>query len=127
MPSMMALRALKRRLSNVVFARMLADQQRRETTSIQTGPGGHSGTTLQSSVTDLTPDVGSSDKPHPGPATPHPRTSRAGLPPTGATQRRPQPRSRLTEGHPPGPGLDRGENGAILPRRGQPRRPRNSP
>jgi transposase len=125
-PSMMALRALKRRLSNVVFARMLADQQRRETTSIQTGPGGHSGTTPQSSVTDLTPDVGSSDKPHPGPATTHPRTPHRLLP-TGATQRRPQPRSRLTEGHPPGPGLDRGENGAILPRRGQPRKPRNSP
>jgi hypothetical protein len=31
-------------------------------------PGGHSGTTLQSSVTDLTPDIGSSDKPLPGPA-----------------------------------------------------------
>jgi transposase len=30
MPAMMAVRALKRRLSNVVFARMLADQKRRE-------------------------------------------------------------------------------------------------
>src|SRR6185437_7359971 len=30
MPSMMAMRALKRRLSNVVFARILADQKRRE-------------------------------------------------------------------------------------------------
>ena len=30
MPSMMAMRALKRRLSNVVYARMLADQKRRE-------------------------------------------------------------------------------------------------
>jgi hypothetical protein len=44
--------------------------QRREAA----GPGGHSGTTLQSSVTDLTPDIGSSDKPHPGPADNHPRT-----------------------------------------------------
>ena len=65
MPSMMAMRALKRRLSNVVFAQMLADQKRREAA----GPGGQSGTTLNSSVTDLTPDIGSSDKPHPGPAT----------------------------------------------------------
>jgi transposase len=65
MPSMMAMRALKRRLSNVVFAQMLADQKQRE----QAGPGGQSGTTLNSSVTDLTPDIGSSDKPHPGPAT----------------------------------------------------------
>jgi transposase len=68
--SMEAMRALKRRLSNVVYARMLADQNQREST----GPGGHSGTTLQSSVTDLTPDVGSSDKPLPGPASTQPKT-----------------------------------------------------
>jgi transposase len=66
---MEAMRALKRRLSNVVYAQMLTDQNRREAT----GPGGHSGTTLQSSVTDLTPDVGSSDKPLPGPATTQPK------------------------------------------------------
>jgi transposase len=70
MPSMMAMRALKRRLSNVVFARMLADQLRREAA----GPGGQSGTTLQSSAADLTPDIGSSDKPHPEPAKHNPRT-----------------------------------------------------
>jgi transposase len=63
MPSMMAMRALKRRLSNVVFARMLADQKRREA-----GPGGQPGTTTNSSAADLTPDIGSSEKPHPGPA-----------------------------------------------------------
>jgi transposase len=68
--SMEAMRALKRRLSNVVYAQMTADQKRREAAS----PGGHSGTTLQSSVTDLTPDIGSSDKPLPGPATTQPRT-----------------------------------------------------
>jgi hypothetical protein len=66
---MEAMRALKRRLSNVVYAHMLSDQNRRETA----GPGGHSGTTLQSSVTDLTPDIGSSDKPLPGPATTQPK------------------------------------------------------
>jgi transposase len=64
MPSMMAMRALKRRLSNVVFTRMLADQKRREA-----GPGGQSGTTPDSSATGLTPDTGPSDKPRPGPAT----------------------------------------------------------
>jgi transposase len=69
MPSMMAMRALKRRLSNVVYARMLADQKQRETA----GPGGQPGTTPCSSVTDLTPDIGSSEKPRPGPAT-HSRT-----------------------------------------------------
>ena len=74
--SMEAMRALKRRLSNVVYTRMLAYQNRREAT----GPGGHSGTTLQSSVTDLTPDVGSSDKPQPGPASAKPRTLAAAAP-----------------------------------------------
>jgi transposase len=68
--SMEAIRALKRRLSNVVYARMVTDQQGRDTTD----PGGHSGTTVQSSVTDLTPDVGSSDKPLPGSASPQPKT-----------------------------------------------------
>jgi transposase len=68
--SMEAMRALKRRLSNLVYTQMVADQKRREAAS----PGGHSGTTLDSSVTDLTPHVGSSDKPLPGPATTQPRT-----------------------------------------------------
>ena len=67
---MEAMRCLKRRLSNVVYRQMLRDQHRNEATS----PGGHSGTTLQSSVTDLTPDIGSSDKPLPGPATSQLRT-----------------------------------------------------
>jgi transposase len=67
--SMEAMRALKRRLSNLVYARMVKDQNRRKVTD----PGGHSGTTLQSSVTDLTPDIGPSDKPLPGPATNHPK------------------------------------------------------
>ena len=71
--SMEAMRALKRRLSNVVYARMLADQKRREAA----GPGGHSGTTLQSSVTGLTPDTGPSDKPQPEPATTQPTPATA--------------------------------------------------
>jgi transposase len=69
--SMEAMRCLKRRLSNVVYRQMLRDQD----TARAAGPGGHSGTALQSCVTDLTPDVGSSDKPLPGPATPQPRTA----------------------------------------------------
>jgi transposase len=64
MPSMMAMRALKRRLSNVVFARMLADQKRREA-----GPGGQRGTTAYSSVTG------------PDPRTPALRTSHVPDPP----------------------------------------------
>jgi hypothetical protein len=67
--SMESTRALKRRLSNVAYARMVDDQRRREAA----GPGGHSGTTLQSSATDLTPDIGSSDKPLPPPTTSQPK------------------------------------------------------
>jgi hypothetical protein len=45
MPSMMAMRTLKRRLSNVVFARMPAGQKRREAS-----PGGQPGTPADSSA-----------------------------------------------------------------------------
>jgi transposase len=67
--SMEAMRALKRRLSNLVYARMVQDHKRRQVA----GPGGHTGTTLQSSMTDLTPDIGSSDKPLPEPTTTQPK------------------------------------------------------
>ena len=60
---MEAMRCLKRRLSDVVYRQMINDLARSTA-----GPGGHSGTTLHSSATDLTPDIGSSEKPHPGPA-----------------------------------------------------------
>ncbi len=45
---MEAMRALERRLPNVVYHRMLADQRQREAAS----PGGHSGTITDSSATD---------------------------------------------------------------------------
>ena len=60
--------------TTTVQRRLPADGRRPETTRQAAGPGGHSGTTLQSSVTDLTPDIGSSDKPLPGPTTDHPKT-----------------------------------------------------
>jgi transposase len=66
---MEAMRSLKRRLSDIVYRQMLADAA-----ATPTGPGGHSGTTLQSSVTGLTPAAGSSDKPLPGPASKQPKT-----------------------------------------------------
>ncbi|MEU1432246.1 IS110 family transposase [Nocardia sp. NPDC005746] len=61
--SMEAIRALKRRLSNVIYVRMLTDQRHRE----WTGPGGQSGTTPDSSATGSNPNTDPSDKPHPGP------------------------------------------------------------
>ncbi|MFD6356886.1 IS110 family RNA-guided transposase [Nocardia tengchongensis] len=60
--SMEAVRALKRRLSNVICTRMLADQRCRE----WAGPGGQPGTTLDSSATGSNPHTDPSDKPHPG-------------------------------------------------------------
>jgi transposase len=56
-----ALRALKRRISDVVYRQLVLDAE------LEVGPGGQTGTTLQSSVTDPTPTVGSSEKPQPGP------------------------------------------------------------
>jgi transposase len=70
MPSMMAMRALKRRLSNVVFARMLADQNRREVS-----PGGQPGTPADSSVAG------------PDPRTPALRTSHVPGPPLHSLNR----------------------------------------
>ncbi|GIF02283.1 transposase [Paractinoplanes rishiriensis] len=66
---MEAMRALKRRLSDVVYKQMTADAKR-----LQTGPGGHAGATLQSSAADPIPIAGTSDKSLPGPAEPQPRT-----------------------------------------------------
>jgi transposase len=51
--SMEAMRSLKRRLSDVAYARMVSDQKRRETA----GPGGQLGDDSASSVTGLTPDT----------------------------------------------------------------------
>src|SRR6478672_10242329 len=62
---MEALRCLKRRLSDVVYRRLVADAR-----AADTGPGGHCGATLQSSAADLHPHIDTSDQPLPGPATP---------------------------------------------------------
>ena len=90
--SMEAMRCLRRRLSDVVYRQLAADAAARPAAPDQAGPGGHSGTTLKSSAADLTPDIGSSDKPLPGPAPstlppPVPARNPAG-PGTGATPRR---------------------------------------
>jgi len=56
-----ALRALKRKISDVIYRQLVADAQ------LAMGPGGQAGTTLTASVTDPTPTAGTSDKPQPGP------------------------------------------------------------
>jgi transposase len=65
---MEAMRCLKRKLSDVVYRQMAADAR-----DTKTSPGGHSGTTLQSSVAGPTPAAGASDKPLPGPAAQQPK------------------------------------------------------
>jgi transposase len=65
---MEALRARKRRLSDVVYRQMLADAKR-----LETGPGGHTGATLRSSAADPIPTIDTSDKSLPGPAKPEPK------------------------------------------------------
>ena len=67
---MEALRALKRRLSDVVYRQMLADTKR-----LETGPGGHAGATLTSSAADPTPMIDTSDKSLPGPAERQPKAT----------------------------------------------------
>ncbi len=62
---MEAMRCLKRRLSDVVYRQLVADEAARQ---VEAGPGGHRGAPLESSAADLTPHVGTSDQPQPGPA-----------------------------------------------------------
>ncbi|MFD0578111.1 IS110 family transposase [Dactylosporangium darangshiense] len=73
--TMEALRALKRHLSDVVYKRMLRDATAARTAG--TGPGGHTGATLQSSADGPIPTAASSDKSQPGPATHKPKTNLA--------------------------------------------------
>ena len=59
---MEAMRCVKRRLSDIVYQQMLNDALRQT----GTGPGGHRGTTTDSSVTGSHPHAGSSEKSLPG-------------------------------------------------------------
>ena len=70
---MEARRCLKRRLSDVVYRRMLADLA--TTTALGTDPGGHSGAAPDSCAADSHPGIGTSEQPLPGPATTNPRTA----------------------------------------------------
>jgi transposase len=66
---MEALRCLKRRLSDVIYRQLVADNNT-ATTGPGADPGGHSGATQESSAADLPPRIDTSDKPLPGPAQP---------------------------------------------------------
>ena len=72
--SMEAMRALKRRLSNIVYKTMVDDAITHATGRPGTGPGGQRGNDSDSSAAGSQPHTNSSDKPLPGPAKQHPRT-----------------------------------------------------
>jgi hypothetical protein len=72
---MEAMRCLKRRISDAVYRQLVADAQASTTDgaaaqTVDTGPGGQGGATLNSSAVDLPPHVDTSEKPLPGPAHP---------------------------------------------------------
>jgi transposase len=69
-----AMRALKRRLSNIVYRTMLDDAITATMRGSRTGPGGQTGHDSDSCATGSHPNAGSSDKPLPGPAKPQRRT-----------------------------------------------------
>jgi hypothetical protein len=70
---MEAMRALKRRLPDVVNQRMLNDALTTPADA-KTDPGRHTGATTTSSAADSNPTIDPSDKSLPGPATHHPTT-----------------------------------------------------
>ena len=82
-----ALRCLKRRISDAVFARLQADARRATATAAAKGPGGQPGNDSDSSAAGYTPSASSSDKPLPSPAPPYDPPPRPGPP-----HRNPHPR-----------------------------------
>jgi hypothetical protein len=73
----------------VVYRQLVADAAARTGIDDNAGPGGHSGATVSSSATDLTPDIGPSDQPQPGPAPTTLTTPRATGKTTGLADSRP--------------------------------------
>jgi transposase len=69
--SMEAIRALKRRLSDLAYRAMLDDAG----AALGAGPGGHRGASLTSSAAGSHPHTDTSDQPLPGPVTLKPRTA----------------------------------------------------
>jgi transposase len=79
-----AMRALKRRLSDIVYHQMITDARAKAT-----GPGGHVGAATGSSAAGLHPSAGTSEKSLPGPAA-HDLTPAKPIPSSGRF-RRPSP------------------------------------
>jgi transposase len=69
-----AMRALKRRLSNIVYKTMLDDTIAHTATGSRTGPGGQRGNDSDSTAAGSQPHTNSSDKPLPRTVRTRPRT-----------------------------------------------------
>ena len=80
-----ALRSLKRRISDAIFARLVADAKRKAQ-AVEPGPGGQRGDGSISSV------AGSSDKPLPGPLSHYDAPTRAARDPPAPLGRNPEKR-----------------------------------
>jgi transposase len=94
---MEAMRALKRRLSDVVYHQLVNDQKRQRQQHPEAGPGGQAGAATGSSAAGYNPDTGASDKSLPGPATPEATPTAATSPDRSPTRSR---RSTTAATHP---------------------------
>jgi len=100
---MEAIRALKRRLSDIVYHQLVSDQKRLRQKVKVTDPGGQTGAATDSSAADSNPNVDASEKSLPGPANseatpettagPEPSSSRSRRPVTAPTRSRRQAQS----------------------------------
>jgi len=96
---MEAIRALKRRLSDIVYSQLVADQKRQRQTAAGTGPGGQVGAATDSSAADSNPNVDASEKSLPGPASPEATPATTSRPvPSPARSRRPVPAPTRSRG-----------------------------
>jgi hypothetical protein len=59
---------LKRRISDAIFRQLVADAEVSHSQGVEAGPGGHCGTSQESSAAGSHPHTGTSDQPLPGPA-----------------------------------------------------------
>jgi transposase len=83
---MEAMRALKRRLSDIVYRQMIADAR-----ATVTGPGGHMGAATGSSAAGSNPSTGTSEKSLPGPAATDPTPPHPARPPGRSRRSSPAP------------------------------------
>lgn len=96
---MEAIRALKRRLSDIVYRQLVADQKRQRRTAAGTGPGGQVGAATGSSAADSNPSLDASENSLPGPARPEATPATTTRPdPSPARSRRPVPAPTRSRG-----------------------------